>query len=224
MKPDQAAENLQVIRTLMERSAVYRRALAPIMTFVGSVGLIGAFAGIWARISSKTAFINCWLIVAVIAVIGSFVLVRRQALKSSEPFWSPPTRRVAQALLPPLFIGLFVGVMCLFAFHEFSSGETTGSPDDDAGRLWMLPPIWGWLYGFALHSSGFSVSRGLRLFGWLLIIASCIVFISAFVFFRRENFEFSWASSHWQMGCLFGAFQLAYGIYLYVTGEEQNEL
>ncbi|MDB6016752.1 MAG: hypothetical protein JWR19_1241, partial [Pedosphaera sp.] len=32
MKSDWAAEHLQTIRTLMERSAIYRRALAPVMT------------------------------------------------------------------------------------------------------------------------------------------------------------------------------------------------
>ena len=35
METNWAAEQLQTIRTLMERSAVYRRALAPIMLFAG---------------------------------------------------------------------------------------------------------------------------------------------------------------------------------------------
>src|SRR6266446_9747026 len=41
MESNWAAEHLQVIRTLMERSAVYRRALAPIMIFNGIVGVAG---------------------------------------------------------------------------------------------------------------------------------------------------------------------------------------
>ena len=45
MKPDWAEENLQTIRTLMERSAVYRRALAPIMLFAGAVGAAAAIIG-----------------------------------------------------------------------------------------------------------------------------------------------------------------------------------
>ena len=40
-----AAEHLQTIRTLMERSALYRRALAPIMTFAGAVGTAAAASG-----------------------------------------------------------------------------------------------------------------------------------------------------------------------------------
>jgi hypothetical protein len=40
MESNWAAEQLQTIRTLMERSAVYRRALAPIMLFAGLTGLV----------------------------------------------------------------------------------------------------------------------------------------------------------------------------------------
>ena len=45
MENNWAAENLQTIRTLMERSAIYRRALAPMMTFVGAMGTAAALAG-----------------------------------------------------------------------------------------------------------------------------------------------------------------------------------
>src|SRR6266540_1083328 len=38
MESNWAAENLRVIRTLMERSAVYRRALAPLMLLAGGTG------------------------------------------------------------------------------------------------------------------------------------------------------------------------------------------
>ena len=41
MEPHSAAADLQVIRTLMERSALYRRALAPIMMLAGVMGLAG---------------------------------------------------------------------------------------------------------------------------------------------------------------------------------------
>ncbi len=45
MESDWAAEHLQVIRTLMERSAVYRRALAPVMTAAGVLGTLAAGGG-----------------------------------------------------------------------------------------------------------------------------------------------------------------------------------
>ena len=46
MESNWAAEHLQTIRTLMERSAIYRRALAPIMLFAGLTGLGNDGAGI----------------------------------------------------------------------------------------------------------------------------------------------------------------------------------
>src|SRR6266545_5753457 len=114
METNWAAEHLQVIRTLMERSAVYRRALAPVMTFNGAVGTAAAVAG-WAfKISSPRAFIFFWACVGALAMAGSFLLVRRQALKESEPFWSPPTRRITQAMLPPLTAGFIISVVLFF--------------------------------------------------------------------------------------------------------------
>jgi len=47
MDNEWVALHLQTIRTLMERSALYRRALAPISIFVGMVGVLAAVAG-WA--------------------------------------------------------------------------------------------------------------------------------------------------------------------------------
>src|SRR5215470_3946093 len=113
MESNWAAEHLQVIRTLMERSALYRRALAPIMTFTGVLGTAAAVFG-WLRQNDlPTHFILYWAGVGIIALAGSFLLVRRQALKASEPFWSPPTRRITQAFLPPLTAGLFLSLIVL---------------------------------------------------------------------------------------------------------------
>jgi len=99
MESDWAAENLRVIRTLMERSAIYRRALAPMMLLAGSAGTVAATAGWLAGIEAPRAFSGYWLGVAVLTIAGCFLLLRRQALRDGEPLWSPPTRRVLQALL-----------------------------------------------------------------------------------------------------------------------------
>src|SRR5215475_3352591 len=111
METNWAAEHLQVIRTLMERSALYRRALAPIMIYNGVLGTLGALVGLTVEVDKPRPFIIFWVCVALIALAGSFFLVRRQALKASEPFWSPPTRRVTQAMLPALAAGAIVTVV-----------------------------------------------------------------------------------------------------------------
>src|SRR5262249_51532640 len=96
-----AAEHLLVIRTLMERSAIYRRALAPIVLSLGVLGSAAALVGWALGIDEPHTFVAYWSGVGVLGVSGAYLLARQQALKAAESFWSAPTRRVTQALLPP---------------------------------------------------------------------------------------------------------------------------
>jgi hypothetical protein len=206
MEANWATENLQAIRTLMERSAIYRRALAPIMIYNGLLGTAGALAGSWLKIGSRQGFILFWSGLAIAALAGSFVLVRRQALKDSEAFWSPPTRRVAQALLPPLFIGMLAGV-----FAAFYPGFDFVSP-------WGLPALWMLLYGCALNAAGFFMVRGIKLFGWFFILSGC-VFVAVLCW---TGGPLALVQAHAAMGTTFGALHLAYGVYLYFTEKGKN--
>src|SRR5688572_14005308 len=105
MDSNWATEHLQTIRTLMERSAIYRRALAPVMLSSGIIGIIGATIPCFTPIRTNRGFSVFWMCVGVVAVAVAYLLVRRQALRDKESFWSPPTRRVTEALLPPFMAG-----------------------------------------------------------------------------------------------------------------------
>jgi hypothetical protein len=201
MEPNWAAEHLQVIRTLMERSALYRRALAPIMTFNGVLGVAAGLLGWSARIEAPQTFIGYWAGVGLLALGGSFLLVRRQALRESEPFWSPPTRRVAQALMPALFIGSVAGLLALVC------------PAWDFLQNQSLPAFWMLLYGCALTAAGFFMHRGIKLLGWLFILAGC-----AWMLTRCQSVvSVPVLNGHCVMGGVFGGLHLAYGVYLYFT-------
>ena len=89
MQTDWAGENLQVIRTLMERASLYRRALAPIMLTLGALGLAGGVLGHLLDWNNNARFVGFWFAFAVLALAAAFLLARRQALKAEEPFWSP---------------------------------------------------------------------------------------------------------------------------------------
>lgn len=169
--------------------------------------------------------------VALAAVAGSFLLARRQALKDAEPFWSPPTRRVAQALLPPLFFGFVLGL--LLAMLEpgprvpgSSPGpESSGLLSPGAGAalgLFWLPLVWIALYGCALHAAGFFMPRGMKIFGWALVLASSLLGAIGVLGLLEE-----WIRpplfGHCLMGLVFGLAHLAYGIYLYFTERRGNE-
>ena len=212
MESNWATEHLQVIRTLMERSALYRRALAPIMIFNGVVGLAAAALGWGLGIGFRCAFILYWAGVGVVAITGSFLLVRRQALREAEPFWSPPTRRVTQALLPPLVAGLMIGAVVLVR-----AASAPRFQDSLTGILW-LPVIWVVLYGCAFHAAGFFMPRGMRLFGWAFIIGGCGLIAVGF-----PDQERALDYAHGVMGFFFGGLHLAYGVYLYFTEQRRDE-
>jgi hypothetical protein len=213
METNWATEHLQVIRTLMERSAVYRRALAPVMVLTGVMGLVAALAGSLAGIDSPRGFAVYWLLVGVAAVAGAFLLVRRQALKEGEPFWSPPTRRVTQALLPPLTAGFIISVIALLEMR--SSVQLPGN----GSEMTRLPAVWIILYGCALHAAGFFMPRGMKVFGWAFVLGGCGLLALGV----PAGLGPPYRCAHEIMGVFFGAFHLGYGVYLYFT-ERKNAL
>ncbi len=205
MEPNQAVENLQVIRTLMERSAIYRRALAPIMLFTGAIGVLAAAAGLRFKMQEPRQFAELWLGAAAVAVAGTFLLARRQAIKDQEPFWSSPTRRVGQALLPPLLCGLFAGAVLVMLDADWQL-------DFSIVVTWML------FYGCALNSAGFFMTRGIRLFGWIFIISA--IGLLSFLLLRNSTLQPN--SGNLMMGFFFGVLHLAYGAYLYLTEKRKT--
>ena len=201
MENNWASEHLQVIRTLMERSAVYRRALAPVMILSGVIGLAAAIVPCAVKIESNRGFSLWWMMVSLVALLASFLLVRRQSLKDTEPFWSPPTRRVTEALLPAFMVGLLTGSVALL------------SGDHIRPVAWLLATGWAVIYGCALHAAGFFMERGIKLFGWLFILGGCAVFYAQSLWPQLRTSE----AAHSIMGTFFGGFHLSYGIYLYFT-------
>jgi hypothetical protein len=204
MDPHWAGQHLEVIRTLMERAAVYRRSLGPTALAAGVLGLGAAALGVGFDLGTPRAFGIFWMAVAVLGMTGAVVLMRRQALKDREAFWSPPARRVVQALAPPLFAGLVAGLVAVYP------------PWREPLAVWWLPPIWMVLYGCALQAAGFFMPRGIRLFGMVFLILGC----AGLVLINERSYASGMPAlvqAHWLMGATFGGLHLLYGIYLTVT-------
>jgi hypothetical protein len=176
------------------------------MIFNGVVGLAAAGLGWALQIGTPRAFILFWAAVAVVGLTGSLFLVRRQSLKEGEPFWSPPTRRVSQALLPPLTAG------CLLSAVLFAA--TDWAPRNPAGPPWLpwLPLGWVVLYGCAFHAAGFFMPRGMKIFGWAFVVGGCGLLAAGLPDWARPL-----DYGHGVMGLFFGGLHLAYGGYLYFT-------
>jgi hypothetical protein len=198
---DWASANLQVIRTLMERSTVYRRALAPIMLVTGCLGLGAAIVTCFVELESNREFSLYWMSVGVLATLASLLLVRRQALKEAEDFWSLPTRRVNRAVFPAFLAGLLLAI--LYAISPVSLPESA----------WFLAIAWLVLYGCGLHAAGFFMKRGIKLFGWFFILGGAA---AAYLTQLRPQLQAT-ETAHYLMGFFFGLLHVACGIYLYIS-------
>ena len=221
MEPNWAEENLQVIRTLMERSALYRRALAPVMLSVGCIGIAGWGLGErWSNSPSGREsypdFYAVWSIVAAIAIGVSILIIRRQALRSAEPIWTTPMKKICYAMAPALFAGLLAAVWHSEGYSQY-------------GDAWRVIPLWGLLYGCALHSAGEYISRGVRLLAWAFIIVAslwaCLIFCTAAGIHQigvHRGEPVLLMRPHAIMGLTFGGLHLLAGIYLYFTEKGRN--
>jgi len=204
MEINSASENLQVIRTLMERSALYRRTLSPIMFYVGTLGLLAAAAGILLGIEPLPEFAALWLGTAVVAVAGAFLIARLQALKDKESFWSAPTRRVAQALALPLAGGLLISVL------------VASAPGVGVRWAFILPNVL--FYACAVYSAGFFMPRAVQKFAWgffaLGVGGACLM--------PTVLPEPTAKADHALMGFFFGVLHLAFGVYLRLTEQRKT--
>jgi hypothetical protein len=183
----------------MERSALYRRTLAPIMLYVGSVGTLASVGGIALGIVVLRVFCAWWLGAALVALAGAFVIARRQSVEDGEPFWSPPTRRVTQAIMPPLAAGLLLSLAWVVV-----------EPAPPRGLFVLSNALF---YGCAVHAAGFFMPRGMKLFGWVLIVLAGAALLGMPLVEPAPGPRLD----HALMGGLFGVLHLAYGVYLYVT-------
>ncbi len=200
---------------------VYRRALAPIMTYTGVVGLLAASLAQWQRISGPEKFAIFWLCVGLVSLVGAFLLVRRQAIADKDTLWSPPMRRVFQSAAPLFCVGVFLGMSEILWSTDATNPLYQSDPQHPITRLISF---WLMCHGGAMHAMGFFMKRGIKLFGWVLILAGMSLYIAhnlpLFVDRLPEPTPDRYA--HLLMGALFGGMHLAYGIYLYFTEEKPD--
>ncbi|MGB0579598.1 MAG: hypothetical protein ACPGVU_07850 [Limisphaerales bacterium] len=199
---DWAEENLQVIRTLMERASVYRRKMAPMMFLAASVGTAGGFVAQQIGIQSMRSFSFYWSLIAAVILLVSGYIVRGQAIGSGEQFWTAPTKRIFLAFLPVFVVGGALGLTYIVG---------PDAPLQKGGHLLVV--AWCFLYGLGLHSAGFFVAKGIRRLGWFFIIAGLAMgFLTL-----QPNQSFLRMNPSFIMGAVFGGLHLLSGIYLFYT-------
>lgn len=208
----EAAANLEVIRTLMERAALYRRALAPVALTAGALGLLAAAVGAQTSLGTPSAFATLWLATALLAVGAGLAIIRRQALREGEPLLSPPVRRIAHAVLPGFLLGALAGLVT----------AVVGGQALPSGVNFQLAVVWLGAYGLAVHAAGAFMPRHVRWLAWgFLALALAGWLLWAFQALLppvlTDRLCHRPGGPHGLMGLAFGGLHLAYGIALTAT-------
>ena len=199
-----AEENLAAIRTLMERASLYRRALAPLFLLAGGFGVLAAMGGIVLHLDSATSFTLYWSAVGATVGAVSFLVVRQQALKAGEPFWTPPARRVFRALLPAFSAGIAASLCAL------------EKPPHGLSHVW-LPGMWMILYGTAFHAAAFFLPRGCQWVAWGFACPGMVVML----LHGTSGPPPAWLL-HAEMGLAFGGVHVAAGAFLTAQQRRTN--
>lgn len=191
-----------MIRTLMERSALYRRRLAPLM-MLGAAGAIGGgLVGSLLKLASAREFVLLWGGIAVLVLLGAGWVTRGQAIRAGEVFWTAPTRRIFAAFLPVLLVGGALGGTCL-----------VGPASEAAGSRILLIVSWSILFGLGLHSAGFCVAKGVRRLGWAFVLAGSALG----VYVLNRGVDGIPVSPSLLMAAIFGGLHLVSAVYLFFT-------
>ena len=190
-----AAEDLKVIRELMERPVKYstQSGLAGIIAGLAALGGLGfdIFNSLRAETLGRAIWWNMfvWLGVLIVATAGVLVMTRIREKKRGMPLWSNVKGRILRTILPPFIAGVGLTFATLFMWYK------TGNDF----QVYLIPSIWMLFYGVACWQVGEFSVREIRILGVAFILAG----LCTAMFFQCRPYLV--------LGITFGGFHLVYG-------------
>jgi hypothetical protein len=130
MDRERAEQNLELIRTLMERTTRYEHLSARAGLQVGVVAIVGSASFYWLDATNARVFTMVWGVVLLVSLAISAVEHIREVRAAGAPLWSRPAREIVRALLPAFTMATVLTVQA-YTHH----------------RHLELPGIWMLCYG-----------------------------------------------------------------------------
>ena len=196
MDAERAAEELKVIRQLMERPVRYstQSGLSGIIAGRATLAGLGADWEITRACSRNPQLATqlnmaVWGCVFAVALLGTLWCTRLRELERGMPFWSNVKKRIAMTILPPFVAGAGLTLVIVARWYV-----------GDGPNAWgLIPPVWMLFYGVALWQLGEFSVRELRFMGAAFILAG----LTSAALFQVHPYM--------TVGVTFGGFHIAYG-------------
>ena len=156
---DRALDNLQFIRSTMERAGSFTAVPGWGMVGVGAVALAAMFVS-WLQ-PSVELWIAVWLGAAAVAIVVGGWAMARKAHRVNDPILSGPGRRFGLSFLPPIVVG---GLLTVVLYR--------------AGLAGILPGIWLLLYGTGIVTGGAFSVRPVPVMGICFMVLGAVALLS----------------------------------------------
>jgi hypothetical protein len=157
MDASQAARNLEVIRTLMERTCQYQLLTARAGLAAGTLAGAGALGFYYLDARNPWHFGCVWALVFAGSLLAATVSIILRGRERGELVWSRAARAVLLALAPSLF-----AAMALSVFF-FARGE----------HLW-LPGVWMLCYAQGALATSAYAPPPIRWLGLAVLLLGCL--------------------------------------------------
>ncbi len=194
---EEAAEQLRVIRSMMERATIFR-ALSGETALVGGAAALGAA---WITENRQgMAWAGWWLAGLIFVLAFNIFQIFRVGSATHRPFWSSGLRLALRGALPPLIAGGFLGVLFI-----------RGNQVPAAACMWIIH------YGLALLAIREFAPRSMVFLGWSFVLFGLLALS---VIASVLDLPGEW-SQHINpsrlMALAFGGFHLVYGAVIVTT-------
>ena len=199
---EEAAEQLRVIRSVMERATIFR-ALSGETALVGGAIALGV-----AWVSEKRhgwEWAGIWL-AGLVVVLGFYVfqLCRMRALRQ-RPFWSTGLRTALRGVLPSLVAGGFMALLFVRAGNDVV-----------AACMWIIH------YGLALLAIREFAPKSMVWLGWAFVLFGLVCLATVADIVHLEQAWMVRVNASRLMAIAFGGFHLIYGALIVTTGRRED--
>jgi len=165
MQPEQAEDQVALIRSVMERTTRYTGLPGAACLVAGGLAIAAAhlataFGASFSPRAHPKLLAAIWGATALLAAIQVVVLSILAARKRGDPAWSALTRRVVVATLPGLYVGA--------ALTEFARRSD---------RIDALPALWCLAYGASLLGLGLYAGWKANVAGLLFLAAGTLALL-----------------------------------------------
>ncbi len=199
---EEAAEQLRVIRTVMERATIFR-------ALSGETALLGGAAALAAAWLSEGregwAWAGWWLGGLFLVLIFNVFQIHRVGAARKKPFWSYGLRVALRGALPSLITGGFIGLLFV-----------RGKADQAAACMWIVH------YGLALLAIREFAPKSMVWLGWAFVVfgVGSLAGVTQVVDFLAEWIH--GVNGSRLMAIAFGGFHLIYGALIVTTSRRED--